>query len=236
MGELHILYQLQQVEANLDNLRRKLKELPVYAEFKKIQQEVADMRESVGWAESKLEEQRKRLRRFEQDLQKTEQESKDVQATLYSGTISQAKELEQLEIKSKALVRDREKEEENMLLAMEAAEDVEKALLQSNEKLSALTVKLREVKQRGNEEIRCMKEEISGVEKSRDELVGQVSEKLLSDYRDMFPRFHGRPLARVKGDICEGCRVSLSSHLVNRLCNPQTVVHCENCGRILVSE
>jgi uncharacterized protein len=234
MGETAVLYELQQLELELDKLKKKLKELPVYAEFKQLQSEVADKKEAIGWAQTKLEEQRKRIRRLEMDVEKSQQESKAIQAKLYSGAVKNSKELEQLQSKGKALQREKDKTEENMLLVMEASDELEKSLSKSKQDYSNYTRKLKDLQQRGNQEIRELKEKILGCQQSRDQLMQQISSPLLDNYRELRVRYHGRPLARVEAGACGGCRVSISSNLQNILCNPEAVVSCENCGRILV--
>jgi uncharacterized protein len=234
MGELAKLYELQQLELELDKLKKALKELPVYEEFRKLQSEVSDAKEAIGWTETKLQEQNRRIKRLEMDVEKALQESKAVQARLYSGSVKNAKELEQLESKGKALLRDREKAEETLLLGMEACDDLEKALAKAKQEHASLNQKLRELQQQGNEKIREFKDKIQVCQAGREQLLQDISSLLLKNYREMRQRFHGRPLACVEAGVCGGCRVSVSSNLRNRLCNPEAVVICENCGRILV--
>ncbi len=234
MGESAVLYELQQLELELDKLKKKLKELPVYAEFKQLQSEVADKKEAIGWVQTKLEEQRKRIRRLEMDVEKAQQESKAIQAKLYSGAVKNSKELEQLQSKGKALLREKDKTEENMLLVMETSDELEQSLSKTKQDYSNNTRKLKELQQRGNQEIRELKEKILSCQQSRDQLMQQISSPLLDNYKELRVRYHGRPLARVEAGACGGCRVSISSNLQNILCNPKAVVSCENCGRILV--
>ncbi len=236
MGEIADLYRLQQLELNIDSVRRELKGLPVYGQFKKLQNEVADNREAVSRAESKLAEQRKRSRRLEMEVERIHQESKAVQARLYSGTVKSAKELEQMENKNKALLREKSKTEEDLLLAMEAVEELEKTLAEARGNLEINSHRLSDMQRQGNREIKNYKDRIAELQAEIDGLRSRVSPSLLAEYDAMRTRFHGRPVARLEGENCSGCRVSISSNLRNRLCNPSALVHCENCGRLLVPQ
>ena len=233
MGELDILYELQQVDLKLDQLRKTLKELPIYEQFKQLQNEVADAKEAVGWADNKLEEQSKRVRRLELDVEKAEEESKDIQTKLYSGAVKNSKELGQLESKGKVLLREQDKAEENVLLAMETKEKLQAALLNAKQNYKDLSEKLRNLQQQGNKEINVLKDKIKNSQEMREELVKKVNPRLLISYKEMRQSYHGRPLACIERDICGGCRVTISSNLINRVCNPTDLVFCENCGRIL---
>jgi predicted nucleic acid-binding Zn-ribbon protein len=236
LGEVSDLYRLQQLELDIDKTRKELKGLPVYAQFKKLQSEVADNREFLSWTESKLAEQRKRTRRLEMEVEKLLQESKDIQARLYSGTIKSAKELEQMENKNKALLRDKNKTEEDLFLALETLEELEAKLLAGRETLDDNSQRLRDMQREGNKEIKSYKDQITALETERDDLRSRISPSLLDNYDTMRVRYHGRPLAHLERDTCSGCRMSVSSNLQNRLCNPAAIINCENCGRLLVPQ
>ena len=44
----------------------------------------------------------------------------------------------------------------------------------------------------------------------------------------------GRAVARVERSICQGCRIGLPSHLVQRVRSGVVLVQCPSCERILV--
>lgn len=234
MSELSRLYEMQMLEAKLDRLRKTLKELPVYEEFRRLQAKTNEGKEAAGLVEGKLDEERRNLESLELAVQEVTEESRAVQARLYSGTVTSAKELSQLEVRAILLQRERKKAEDNAFLAMEAVEEMEKALASAREKQQSLMIKLHSLQKQGNLEISGIKEQIRECQEEREKLLATVSEKLLNHYRELQQRFKGKPLAPVEGEVCGGCRVSLSSNLKNRLCNPAAVVTCENCGRMLI--
>ena len=234
MGEIHILMELQHVELKLEKVQKTLKELPVFEEFKKLQSENADAKEALGWAEDKLKEYLKRIRRLEGQLQSAEQEYKENQERLYSDAVQNAKELEQLERKVEALHREQQNQEEIMLTAMEGTEELEKALTSAKDNYVMINKKLRLKQKTGNEEISRLKEEIRFLREQRELLLQQVSKPLLDEYREMRTKYNGRPLATVENDICCGCRVGVSSSIKAMLLRPDSKAICENCGRILV--
>ena len=233
MSEMKLLFELQQIEEKLDKLQKTLKQLPVFAEFKKIQVQAADAKESCGWAESKLSEHRKRVKRLDNELQKAEQEHKEIQDTMYAGE-QNAKELEQLERKSAVLQREKGKHEETVITAMEGTEELEKAYMKAKEEHAAISKDLRALQKTGNEQINELKQEILAYREKRDLLVAKISGPLLAEYREKGKQFNGRPLALVNGEICGGCRVSISSNVKARLSIPDCKIICENCDRILI--
>lgn len=234
MGQLQLLYELQQVELLLEKLQTKLKQLPVFAEFKQLKSVTAEAKESAGWAEIKLQEHKNRVQRLEADLQHTEDEYQAVQTLLYSDTGQGAKELEQLEKKAASLLQERTAQEEALLLAMEGTDDMENAWQAAKEKLRSKTQKLKQLQTTGNEEIEQLKQEILHYREKKELLLSRISAAFLTEYQQNRARYHGRPLALADGGICGGCRVSLPTQLQSLLHKPDVKIQCENCGRILV--
>ncbi len=234
MHYLSELYELQQIELDIDMLRKRLKEHSVFDEFKKLQNEAADSKKAVELAEGKLNEQRIISKRLEMDMQKVEAQNKAVQASLYDGSVNNAKELSQLEEKGKELSRERDKQEEAVLLSMEVVEELELSFETAKKKYKNKVLKLKELQNYGNKEIQHLKDEIMSHQEKRDTLSQKISKELLEDYKSKRRMFSGRPLALLIGDICGVCRVSISSRTKNLLCNPEAVVVCDNCGRILI--
>lgn len=234
MGELHDLYKLQQVELELESLQKTLKMLPVFAEFKQLKATTADAKEALGWAETKLVEQEKRIRRLELDLQQTEAEQQAAQNQLFSSSSKSSKELEQLEKRSDALGREYLEKEEMLLLAMEGKDNLAQTLQKSEGDYRLLRKELRQLQKTGNAEIQQLKNKISDLQGQRKQLQQQVSESLLGEYQQQRARYHGKPLAHVENDCCSGCRVIVFTMIKSKLKQPGNKVYCENCGRLLV--
>ncbi|HZK25652.1 MAG TPA: hypothetical protein VFC74_09770 [Oscillospiraceae bacterium] len=234
MGELQKLYELQQVELKIESLQKTLKELPVFAAFKLLQAETADAKEALGWAETKLTEQDKRLHRLEMDLQDAEAEQEKAQTQLFSNSNQSSKGLEQLERRSDALGKERLEKEEMLLLAMEGKDNLAQTLQKSKDDYRSRRKKLRQLQKTGNAEIQELKNKINDLQEQRKQLQEQISESLLKDYRQQRPRYNGKPLAHLENDCCSGCRVMVFKTLKSNLNQPNSKVFCENCGRRLV--
>ena len=234
MGELHILLKLQQVDLKLEKLQETLKKLPVFEEFKRLKVQAGTAKEVVAQAEAKLQTKLKGNRSLEGKLQLVEDEHKEVRARLYGDSGQSAKELEKLEQRAATLKSEQQKQEEQLLMAMEVAEELTKAVATAKSEYNSVYRKLREKQKSGNEEINRLKEESLYYREQQQLLSRQVAKPLLEEYNAQRQKFQGRPLAQVEKDICQGCRVSVSSMVKAKLYDPDCKVNCENCGRILV--
>lgn len=234
MGKLHDLLELQTTELKLGQLQKALKELPVFEEYKTLQAKSDDNKEAIGWAETKFSEHQQRVKRLELALQTAESELGEVREVLYGGTVQNSKELELMEKKSAALAKDQGEREEDLLMAMEGSDELKKALDIAKEELNAIKKRLKSLQKSGNERINELKDEIRIYREKRESLVEKIDKQLLDDYREKHKQYNGRPLAMLTGNLCSGCRVSVSSSTVSSMCRPDVIVHCENCGRFLV--
>jgi predicted nucleic acid-binding Zn-ribbon protein len=79
-------------------------------------------------------------------------------------------------------------------------------------------------------------EEIAGVEAQRDGLVAAVPPALLGEYERLRARLGGEGVARLDGNRCTGCHLTLPAVEVEavRRAPSGSVPHHEECGRILV--
>ncbi|MBT9141251.1 MAG: hypothetical protein DDT30_01840 [Dehalococcoidia bacterium] len=234
MGELHILLELQQVDLKLEKLQETLNKLPVFEEFKKLKEQAGTAKEALARAEVKLQTKLKGIRSLEGQLQLAEDEHKEVLSRLYGDSEQSAKELEKLEVRAATLKSQQQKQEEQLLMTMEGAEELTKAVAIVKSEFNSAHQTLLEKQKSGNEEINRLKEEILYYREQRQLLSRQVAKPLLEEYNAQRQNFQGRPLAQVEKDICLGCRVSVSSMVKVKLNHPDCKINCENCGRILV--
>ena len=79
-------------------------------------------------------------------------------------------------------------------------------------------------------------EELAGERAARDEIAATVDAALLDDYEGCRERARGMGAARLNGNTCQGCHLSIPSVEAERIRKspPGTVAHCDNCGCILV--
>ncbi len=81
-----------------------------------------------------------------------------------------------------------------------------------------------------------LKVELAGVLAKRDVLASQVVPSLLAEYEKLRSHLGGIGAARLVHGICSGCNLALSATEIGRLgkAEPTAIVHCEQCGRILI--
>jgi len=73
-------------------------------------------------------------------------------------------------------------------------------------------------------------------QEARDDAVAGVADDLIDRYEKLRARLGGVAVARLVGGRCTGCNLLLPTSEVDRIRHedPDTLVFCEQCGRILV--
>ncbi|MFR2970160.1 MAG: C4-type zinc ribbon domain-containing protein [Christensenellaceae bacterium] len=73
----------------------------------------------------------------------------------------------------------------------------------------------------------------SDFENVKNELERKLAPEALADYKKV-KGYRANPVAHCKGGRCGGCRMQLPSGIESQIEAGKKLVHCENCGRILI--
>jgi predicted nucleic acid-binding Zn-ribbon protein len=76
----------------------------------------------------------------------------------------------------------------------------------------------------------------SSASAARDQLAARVAPELAASYERLRAKLGGIGAAHLVGGACSGCHLQLPAGELHRLrqATPDSVVHCDQCGRILV--
>ncbi len=228
------LWELQELDLAIGVLVEKLEENPFHLEAREAAGNLERIEQELNRAEQALREQQKKLRRGELDLETITAEHGELHQRLYSGETKNVKELEQMEVKLRSVKQKQLILEDNLLGLMESMEKQEELIRDLAGRRDEAAAEMQKRQRLLDEELACLGGQLKKLEERRELLVEQIEPKRLQLYRNISERYQGRGVARVINDICQGCRVFISSAQRGFLYDPQAVVYCENCGRLLV--
>ena len=229
MSQVDLLYRLQQAE---DGIREDKKRL---AEVIRLQSESAGLIKARQRAEISQEELT-RLRVVQTDLglelDGLTEKSRREEKRLYSGLVTNPKELEDLQHEIESLSRRISVLEDKFLEAMievEAAEDENTAAV---ENLNHIELEWRETTERCKDEQVELIERISELGEQKRQLESMVHPESMIAYEAARRRAGEVAVAALKDGRCRGCLVGVSAHQRKAVDEGQMVT-CDNCGRIL---
>lgn len=168
------------------------------------------------------------------ELEQLESRKGALRNQLYSGTVSNPKELSYLEEQVGNLDAKINSLVEDYLELEEKADQMEKTTVMKNKNLM-------EDKKLYNEKAKKVKKEWEAgkhrVEEINQEIAIQeaaVTPSLLTQYRRLQKRLGIAVVAEVENGFCGGCSIQLPTWLHQQV-KLREIVRCENCGRILMS-
>jgi hypothetical protein len=230
---LRQLYELQQIDTRIAQVEKARRELDSGAA---LRAECDSLRATLSEESSRLHALETEMRDKELQLKSVEDKRQRHRDRLYSGTITNPKEIENLNQEVEALGRQKGGLEEAILLLMEDVEaqlgkanELRQALGEKENRLSAVEKNYQETLARLN----AQWEELMG---QRGQMAPHIEESSLRRYEFIRGRAHNLAIVKVKDEICPACSVAFASVTFRRLKETEDELACENCGRLLYWE
>ena len=174
--------------------------------------------------------------RAESDAASLKDKIKQLEERLYSGSITNVKELTAIETEHNTVRRDLARVDESISPAKMAAEEA----AQTHERLKAeLETKQTEWTERKKELVKersRIGSEYKKIGAERTSATEGIPATDLETYNALLPRMNGVAVVRVDRGVCQGCRVRLPVGEISRMQNADGLVNCSSCGRILLTE
>jgi uncharacterized protein len=224
------LYQLQQLDLDLERLIaeqqaliRSLQEDTMLSKAR-AEHQVAQQRLQAGLqaqkeAEWALEALNHRLRALDQRL--------------YSGLITNPKELHAVQQEAQHLRAQQNRQEELTLEMMDANDALQAMAQQKHEALQ----RIEQTWQQLNASQLARREQLESrrneLREKRAQFAESIDGEVLKRYEALKRTRQGRAISRVEQGSCQWCRVILTPSELQRVRSSQSLLACSNCGRIL---
>ena len=230
MSEPFKLYRLQQVDSQLDKAEARLSEIEAILGE---DEEIRAAKDKVEKATALRDESEKALHTSEVEVKDQQIKLEQNQAVLYGGTVSNPKELQDLQAEAQALNRHQEALENIQLEKMLASEDAQN----SENDFTAQLTKLEGEKAIAHGELALerdqVREEAARFAADRQAAVSGVDAKDMAAYDKLRGSKAGLAVAKVQDKSCTACGTLLSESLAQAARSQNELSHCSTCKRIL---
>ncbi len=235
-GSIQELLAVQDLDLAVDQLRHRRTHLPELAELAALESEEAALRGEATALEAGLRQLIGRQGEAERELAATEERSRAINRRLFGGEVSASRdlqamsgELEQLKSRASTL-------EDAVLALMEEREPLERRAGELHSRLVQIDEDRRTITDRQRAAEADVDAQLGDLGPRRDAAAAAVPEKLLSLYERLRSRLGGVGVARLVGNHCDGCHLTLPSVELERVRHlaDGEVYQCEQCSRILV--
>ena len=236
MSRFDGLLEVQRLDTELDQLRHKRAHLPERTELKDVEAQRAALVAQLGAAVAARDEVAARQAGFEKDIAASEARIAEIDKRMYSGEVTAARDLQAMTTEMDHIRSRVSTLEDSALEAMDELEPLAAAVSD----LEARDAGLAELAERLRVAIADAETAIDGelateVEQRTSAAAG-VADDLLAEYEKLRTRLGGIGVAKLEHGTCMGCRMKLPATELDRVKHqpPDALVHCEQCGRILV--
>lgn len=197
--------------------------------------ELYEARDTLEDSTAGLERIRKRQREFEAQLQDLDAKIKPLETKLYDGSVRNPKELTDLQKELDSYKVRREKLDEQGLALIESVEAATRSLETARSELARVEAEWQQDQEHLNTSRAKATKELENLDVQRARHTKGMDAGVLGRYENLRITKQGRAVARVERGICHGCRVTLPTHLTQRLRVGRELIQCPRCERILVA-
>ena len=237
VADQHRLLDLQALDTRLDQLAHRRRTLDILARVTELEQRVAELGTELVTVRTAHSDVRRELAKAESDVELVRSRAARNQARLDAGQGS-AKDMQALTSELEKLARRQSELEDVELEVMERLESFDAELAQLDERASSLAADQAEAVAQRDAQFAEIDAESEQLRTARDAQAAQIDDGLLALYTRLRDQHGGVGAALLRGSRCEGCRLDLNASDVSviRAAEPEKIVRCEECGRILVRQ
>ncbi len=229
------LLALQQIDSAIIQLEHRIKNLPLAAQLDTATQSLISSKNLLVAAETEKSDIKHELSRSEVDVEQVISRIEKDEKRLSSGTGS-PKELEQIQHELSSLAKRRSELEEVELEIMVRIEGIDERIKSLVSEVSNWESEVSKLKAQLDSEINELNSAKTRDIEARTELAKSIDSDLLQLYEKIRIASDGVGAARLVGDKCEGCHLTMNSAEVTRIKSlpDDELVRCEECRRILI--
>jgi len=231
--QLNMLLKLQENDVMEDELNQKLRVISDKEEISIIKQTISGQEAALKTKCDNIDTITREIRSLDRKLHVLEEALKLTVDKMYGGDINTVKELSKLQKKQDDIKRRAENVEDNALKLMVEVENLRNSVTRDKTDIEHGKKEYEQKQLKKQGEIDRINKELDNVKVEKQNLINLIPAKLLDKYKKVkrLKRVAVAPLSEGK---CSGCRMEVSIVLAQEVKRGESLVYCENCGRILV--
>ncbi len=231
MGQTLSLYRLQQTDSQIDRAQARLQAIHKLLEndeaLRQVNNHAREAEEHFTTCERLLHQAEDAVRDQRIKIEQTE-------ASLYSGTVHNPKELQDLQNDVAALKRHLNTLEDRQLEAMVALEETEAAHRAAQETRKATELKWGEHNKSLNQERSELQKGYENLSTERAAIAAAIPASFLDTYEQLRQQHRGVAVSRITENACDACGSGLTLAQVQTVRASADLARCPTCGRILL--
>ena len=230
------LLQVQDHDTSLDQLRHRLEAMPERVALQGVRERQTALAAAVAEVQGRVDELAARQTELEERIAASATRRRTLEERMRSGAVTASKDLQAIDHEVGQLVERQRGLEDEELVLMEEQEPLDAELALHR----ATAVDLEAEAERLTAEVAAsevdLRAAIEAEEAERAEVAAGLPAELAERYERLRAHLGGVGAARLVGDRCEGCHLTLPSMELERIhhLSADTFATCPQCDRILV--
>ncbi|UCE22976.1 MAG: hypothetical protein JSV46_12460 [Candidatus Aminicenantes bacterium] len=227
--EFDRLIQLQKLDAEIKNTSLFLENIP--RQIEDINRKKEESFQIITQAKEKMAQNQKKRRDLEAEVKDMK-----VKISKYNLQLNDIK----TNIEYKSLLKEIEEAQKNIneiedeiINEMLVADEIEEEIKVANQKYNEVEkefLKEKEILEQQQRESEAKKNELIH---EKEELMTKIPADQTGLYSKIFKSKNGIALSPITGEFCSLCHMRIRPQVLNELKGNETIILCENCGRIL---
>jgi uncharacterized protein len=235
--DFETLLAIQDLDTAADVLRHRREVLPDRVELNARNEALAALEADLAPTREERHRVERAQKTIEDEIASLAEKRSSVEAQMYGGGSSNAKELQALQDELDAIDRRRARLEDDVLERMVEAEPLDATLEATASERAGLDEEAMALVARVAEAEAAIDAELAELEVKRAPLVASVAADKLARYEALRSRLKGVGIARLDGTRCTGCHLALPAaevEAVRRQARAEGIAECPECDRLLV--
>ncbi|MCP4358577.1 MAG: hypothetical protein GY796_11220 [Chloroflexi bacterium] len=229
MTQVHQIYKLQETDIEI---REKKQRLGVVLQTLNGPGWLLQAKERNNTADADLQHVQSQYNIHNLELKSLRQKAKSSENRLYSGKVTNPKELADLQGEIESLGRRASVQEDDVLEAMIMLEDAETEKVTATEMLTQAETRWEKVSVELETEKTELAVRLNTLLSLRQEQAKALTATTLIEYEHLAQKKGGTAVSRVRGELCLGCRTTISANKIKEAREGKKI-YCGSCGRII---
>jgi len=227
--QIESLIVLQDIDNEIDQLKKTLKETPKEVESLKNRLEVQkNQKKEVEEKLNLLKEQNEKLtKELEEDINKLKKSKNKLMM------VENSKEYHAVVREIDILEKNTRLKEEEKLTLEEELETQQRLYDAIEEEVTRLIDELTEKESSLSRTIERCEKRLEELKNKRVEFTAQIPEPILKRYEFIRSRLHSPVIVPVENSVCCGCHISIPPQVFNELQKGTQILSCPNCQRLI---
>ncbi len=229
-SDIDTLLRLQQLDLEIDNLKRVIDKLP--EDIKSLEKKKSDLILKFDKIKNEVRHLEALKKEKELDIQTYEDKILKIQSSLEKVKTNE---------EYKALLREKAHAEEaimeledEILNIMEDIENLKEEEVKLKDTIDREKVEIEKEISNKKKELVKAKEKLERLLKEREDFIKTVRPPLLSKYEMIRRKRNGKAVVIVDSDTCTGCFMIIPPKVYSELVKNRKLITCPHCGRFLI--